>query len=535
MAAPTAAQVIAALTIQNNFEILKLTAPYNTGQFNDATNYAALDLVTANGDTVKIVTQVLDPVGGTCYENAGFATDVFSAPDLSLTDSSAPSFTLNTYSGTNTPIYGAYTFTWKAEVLYHGNPAYVVEKTFTIYLLQSLIPTLSLEETPNCATAVYVSKDTSTYSSPTGFTLQTIVRTHKVRPPLISLKSDGVTPQTTVTADVQTLTLASTDNPLWTGAYSASLSVVLTYVDANGNIVVVKVPVIEADVIVECDNNYCVMQCCLNSLIAKYNTYKGVNTKEATDWFTRWQKGTMWYFATQQANLCSNAPLAASYIAQFYLDTGCDPDCDCGCSDEPSPVVPTTIINGTNGAPGAPGATGATGAAGAAGANGADGANGVAVLHNNGASTFVTTTNALQLLTSFNMTAGQMSATGDILHVRARFRANADNAILKSGYIYLDGAVVAETLFWIGSNVTSFELDVFITRTAATTGVAEYIIQRNSDISTTISSSERLISDMANVAVAAWANALTVAVYANDNSGNAITCDLFQATYYKKS
>lgn len=346
---PTPLQVYNALSIENTYNILNVSSPHNTQQFVDITDYAALGLTSGAGDTVKVLSQILDPVNQGVYENSGYAAGDYASPDCTLISHTAPLSNLNTYTGTSIPIYGAYVFNLKVQVTVFGEAPFVVEKTFYVELNEGLIPSLSLQETPNCANATYKSVDTTSYGAPSGYSLLTIVRTHTVRPPLVSKESDNETPQTSVTANAQTIQLGSPDNPLWTGTYEASLSVVLTYKYGN-NYTIINVPEIGVDQPVDCDNNFCRLICCLNDLIGKYNEFKGVNTVQANMYFQKWQKGTMWFFAI--LNQCNNPTLVTAYTTQFYLDTGCDPNCDCDCTDTPAPVIPTDIINGTDGADG---------------------------------------------------------------------------------------------------------------------------------------------------------------------------------------
>ncbi len=345
----TKEQVYSALSISNTFNILNASAPINYQQFTDITDWTGLGITTGGGDTIKLLSQILDPVEGGVYENAGFASDVFTSPDCTLADNTAPQSTLNVYSGTTTPIWGSYAFNIKVQVAQSGEDTFIVEKTFYVELNQNLVPQLSLEETPNCGNATYKSVDTTSYGAPAGYSLQTIVRTHTVTPPTVSKRADGTTPQTAVTANAQTIELGSPNNPLWTGAYQGSLSAVLTYIN-SGNYTIVHVPIVYVPIIVDCDNNFCKLMCCLNSIIDKYNSLKGVNPTFALDYYTKWQKGTMWFFAI--LNQCNNPGIVEQYTKNFYLDTGCDPNCDCDCTDEPAPVIPTDIINGTDGADG---------------------------------------------------------------------------------------------------------------------------------------------------------------------------------------
>lgn len=172
-----------------------------------------------------------------------------------------------------------------------------------------------------------------------------------------------------------------------------------------------------------------------------------------------------------------------------------------------------------------PTVTGATGAAGAAGATG------VVILHND-TDDSTTTTNALETLKTFPMVAGQMATDGDILQIRARFRANAD-AIQKWGYIYLDG--VALIGWYMQDNpVTGMDFTANISRTSATAGDLDAFVDVKATVFFFIIQAGRLFAPI-NAVSATWANAMDIEIMANDQAGNAITCELFQVTYIKSA
>jgi hypothetical protein len=351
MAAPTSAQVLAALSIENTMHILYPTAPRNYSAFSDITDWTGLNISSGAGDTVKIIFQCTNSLGQVCYENTGFAAANFGSPDTTLTSLTTADFNLLTFTNTYIPVYGAYSFNLKVQVTPNGLSAFVVEKTFTVDLSANLAPTLSLEESWDCSVATYTSTDTTNYAAPTGYTLQTITLTHTVRPPLVAKKSDGTTAQPTVTANAQTILLGATNNPLWTGAYSASLGAVLTYKYGN-NYYIVNVAAIEADAIVTCDNGLCELYCYLKKLYNQYFTLINAGaTGPAILALQRWQMGFNVFALIQEALICATGDVA-SLTAKFYEVTGFTAGCECGCNDDPAPVVPTNVINGTNGADG---------------------------------------------------------------------------------------------------------------------------------------------------------------------------------------
>jgi hypothetical protein len=182
-----------------------------------------------------------------------------------------------------------------------------------------------------------------------------------------------------------------------------------------------------------------------------------------------------------------------------------------------------------------------TGAAGAAGTNGTNGTNGVAILHND-TSASVTTTDVLDPFTpakTFTMTAGQLSATGDMIEVRAKFSASADNTS-KLCYLYVNdgGGATQVTIASLQDKSTVVEFAISISRTGAATGRVDVVQTYSQDVNLGIFGTVQLLQTriplpLFNV-TQTWANAVAVYLSADDNGGSPVTCDLFQVKYFKK-
>ncbi len=448
----TQAQIIAALTIKNTYTVLNTSAPYNTSRIVDITDWASIGVTTGGGYTVKLLLQIVDPVGQVVYQNTGWATNSYASPDTTLLSLTGPLETLFTYTGTTIPITGVYVFNLKVTVSDGVTPV-IATKSFNIELNPAFVPqgtfisaaNLTLEENYNCSQASYTSVDTTSYTAPSGYSFVSVVRTHTVNPP-IAAQQPGSAPlgQTPVTADAATIFLSAPLNQLWSGTYSTSLSAVVTY--KNGNYYTILTADTTAEEPVVCDNSLCKLQCCLNSIITKYLYYKGTNPVEAQRWFSAWEKGVMWFVAIQQELQCDNQIKVGQYTASFYADTGCDPNCDCGCDDTVAPVNPTSNITGPAGPAGPKGDTGDTGATGATGPKGdtgvagAAGADGVAVLANDQTDSSTLGT-ALEVLKTYAMPAAKLSTDGSYLKVRAVFITNTANTATsnKNVGLYFNG------------------------------------------------------------------------------------------------
>lgn len=338
----TAQQVYTALRIHNVFNVLNTSNPVNFSLFDDITDWGGLNISTANGDTVKLLAQIVAPTGITCYENTGYVAGDYTTPDTTLLDLVSPTWNLPAYTGGSTYVNGLYVMNVKVEVVINGGATFVVDKTFNFDLPKNVTPNFELTETWNCSIATYTSTDTTVYCTSgcaSGYSVTNIDKTHTVYPPAVSGQSN-------VTASSTTVVLASPNNPLWTGTYEAKLSAIVTLVQGDSTIITHGSVTAEAKVI--CDDLLCGLYCQMQKLYASFMGYLGKNTTEANKYKGYLEKGLICYQLATQARLCSKESMVEQYVADFYKLTGTDPNCNC-CKDESSPVIPTTIINGVDG------------------------------------------------------------------------------------------------------------------------------------------------------------------------------------------
>lgn len=539
MAAPTPAQVFAALTIKNTYSILNATAPFNTSQLQDITNWAALNIISGNGDTASLILQVIDPSSQVPYQNAGFQAQNFSSPDTTLAAATAAAFNLFTYSGTNTPISGVYMFNVLVQVTPNGLSPFIVSKTFLVELNASFVPAmpglfpasvcLKLEESFNCSQASYTSTDITSYGGPQGYSLSSLVRTHTVNPP-IAAQQPGMAPlgQTPVTANAAVVVLSAPANQLWTGTYSASLTVIATFV--NGNYFTVVHADTTAEEPVTCDNGLCKLQCCLNTIIAKYMAVKGVNTTLANTYYAQFTKGVQWQAMIAQEIECNNPVLVSLYTAQFYLDTLCDPNCDCGCNDSSAPVAPSSNIigpTGPTGPQGPAGATGSTGPQGATGAQGPQGNSGAAILYNDLTSTNNGSTFTSIAIKNYTLPASTLNSDGSKITIRAAVqRATTVDVNLQ---IQLGGISLLSILLPGIGSVAEYVCEFSITRTGATAGVADFKVYGVGSGTT-----QGGIGVIVGEAIApTWANTNLIAVNVTTATANNGVCNMLEVIYYQ--
>jgi hypothetical protein len=439
-----------------------------------------------------------------------------------------------------TSVLGNYPFVFTSSV----DPTTSPQLTFsgekcTVSQVCNCTQKVSIDVDVDYATAVITTTDTTNYGAYVSLT-----RSHTIYPPPIS----GLPSQTTsATTNVYTNIVTTT--------WSVQIESTIVTLKANDTYITCEVSgskefLVEADTLCK---TLCVLKTYRADLFKKFGK---VNTAEME---RAWSLAMDEYVLAIQATRCGRPQSEVQgYIDKAYAILGLDPTCDCGCSanDNPTPVVPTSIINGTDGTDGVTpifqntgtwiqvsydegstwnnlfslaSVTGATGATGAAGASGSDG---VALLHND-ISNSTTTTNTLETLKTFAMDAGQLAADGDMIEVYARFVTNAElGSALKEVYVYLGGSSI---LGWslIGGRQVYCELNLKITRTSATAGKAFGSILIGQNVFLLDTSLPELFVPVSNVS-AIWANALNIETRADDNGANTITNTVFQVTYYKK-
>lgn len=513
----TAAQIIAALTFRSTVEINNASAPYNTIQPIDNTNWPALGL-TAGVDTAKMLMQILDPFGVEIYVNGGYATNDYSSPDIEFNvNTYISATTLPVLTGQTVVVSGNYTVNIKVEVVKAGDPAVYAAKAFTTNIQSAqLLRTGVLACVYNCDTnPSYLKVTDDTVLGSSLYNYVSITRTLTITPPVASSQS-------AVTGNTNSVTI----NNLWSPA-PYQYGIVATVVYTLGVDTFEVYYAADGSEMVNCNDILCKMYCCLMGLRRDFYAEANATKKEIIH--ERIFLGLVEYNLAVRARLCGDVDSISGFTTKFYEVTKCDPNCDC-CDDlGPAPVI--SVIEGPAGPQGATGAQGPTGPAGSAGAAGAAGANGATVIWND-VSDSTTSTDAQETLKTFPMPAAQMSNDKDVLVLRVKFRGNAD-AIGKDCAILMNGTLIAGGVIQ-GIPVTGLEIEVSISRTAAAAGKVDSWVDVKQTIlfGTLIVSTSRFYSTIENI-TPTWANAITFTVDANDNGGNPITCELFQAIYYR--
>lgn len=524
----TSAQLSSILRVKKEFNLVN-----GDLDLTDITNFSGSGIIFPN--TWATLVKIVDPTGAVVYQNTGFDTDVYTSPDFNnattTLDDAIPTDVLGNY------ITGTYTIDLKCKVVQGADTIY--GSATTTSFVCDCTTVVSIDVDVDYATAVATTTDTTNYGA-----YFSLTRSHTIYPPPIS----GLPNQTTsATTNVYSNIVTTT--------WSVQIESTIVTLKANDTYITCEVSgskefLVEADTLCK---TLCVLKTYRADLFKKFGKVNTVDMERA------WSLAMDEYVLAIQATRCGRPQSEVQgYIDKAYAILGIDPTCDCGCSasDNPTPVVPTSIVNGTDGTDGVTplfqntgtwiqvsydnGSTwtnlfslaSVTGATGATGATGGTGADGVSLLHND-ISNSTTSTNALETLKTFAMDAGQLAADGDMIEVYARFVTNAEaGGTFKEVYIYLGGAAILGYPF-IGGTQTYCELNLKITRTSATAGKAFGSVVRGEAAFLFDMSLAELFAPVSNV-VATWANALNIETKADDNGANAITNTVFQVTYYKK-
>jgi hypothetical protein len=450
--------------------ILRVKKEFNTitGDITltDLTDWSGYGIIAP--DTAAVLLKLVSPTGSTVYINSGYDTNDFSSPDFDLSTSVLNETMPLTVTGDY--LTGTYTLYIKAQVEDDGDTVDSSEKT-SASVVCDCTATVSIDIEVDYATELLTSTDTTNYGA-----YYSLTRTHTIYPPPIS----GLPNQTTnATTNVYSNIVTTT--------WSVEISSDVVYLKANDTYTTCrftgsKEAIVEADTL-------CTTLC----LLKKFRTdlYSKFGKKCVEDMEAAYTLAMDEFLMAMMATRCGRPQSEVqTYINKIYEITGLDPNCDCGCeaNDYPTPVVPTSIINGTDGTDGVTpefqntgtwiqvsydsGSTwnnlfslaSVTGAAGAAGTNGTDGADGVAVLENVYPAA-VTTGTAWETLETYQLPAAQMSANGDMINIKARLKA-VGTIQNQEWRIQFDGNTVAFGFF--NDGIAMATADIWLSRTSNT-------------------------------------------------------------------
>lgn len=293
-------------------------APKNI-KITDPTDYVSEGIALA--DVVGIL-KITGPAG-VVYENAGFATDDFSAPDIDLDVS-------NEFSGANLPLdangdvqLGPYTVQYKISVVVGaGTNEFSVTISYTnAYEADDV----EIEYELDCRCSQLISKDVTSLNS----NLTSVVRTHTLRPPAFSNLPDSVSPNANITR-----------TPITDKTWATQIVLVVDYTFSDG--LQVSDQITGSDEMpVVCDVSLCDLFCCIKSLFDDYVSLLASNQHEALRIKNTKLDLVLAYMSLyDKAFTCGMDSVAQAYYDKIMDITGCEPGCNCGDDDTPTLIIP---------------------------------------------------------------------------------------------------------------------------------------------------------------------------------------------------
>lgn len=531
----TPAQLSAALRVKKEFNLIT-----GAGVLTDLTNWLGLGIIAP--DSAAVLLKLIDPTGSTVYINAGYDTDSYAAPDFTLVTTTKnfaiPSDVNSEY------ITGTYTLYIKAQVVDDGDTVTTASAVETTAVVCDCTATVSIEVDTDYATAMLTTTDTTSYGA-----YSSITRTHTIYPPPLS----GLPNQATgATTNVYT--------NIVTTMWSVGIVSDVTYLNASDTYTTCRLTgskefVVEADTLCE--------TLCLLKKFRTGELYSRFGKKCTEDIERAWNLAIDEYVLAMNAIRCGRPQSEVdTHIDKIYELTGLDPNCDCGCtSDYPTPVVPTSIINGTDGADGVTpqfqntgvwiqvstdnGVTwdnlfslaAVTGAAGAAGTNGTDGADGTAVLANqypNLSTLGVAFESLAEGRTPYILSANTLNTNLDDITIRAVFTTNGAGTTPKVRVAFNGSTMNGNAQF--GGGVAKIVFDIRLSRITNTTAKYETRVTKYTIGLFTANLYDMAEEDVVSIAGLDFtANPYNIDVQGDSDVIGDVTCAVFNVNYGHKS
>jgi len=337
-------QILAALKLSSAVVLNNATAPFNTIQTSDITNWSgALGLNPAT-DSAKLIFNIINPLGIPVYTNVGWNTSSFAAPDTVFSNTpnlTGPLETLPVLTGspTNEVLSGAYSVYVMFSVVQGGNPAVTGEGVFTTTINADLLlpnPTITGTYACNTSPTTFTATDTTVLAT-TLYLFSSAVQSITVTPPVVS----GQTP---TTASGNTVTI----NNLWAPApYQYNSSGTINYTLGLDTFAVNYTQSGYTDVI--CNTVLCAMYCWLTQISKDFACERNATTKALLE--QRLILGDVYYAQALRAQVCGDSGGFQSAIAMFNKVTWFDGNCTCCDNLPPMPVIPSGQVGpaGQNG------------------------------------------------------------------------------------------------------------------------------------------------------------------------------------------
>lgn len=307
--------------LNNNPKNFKLT---------DTTDYASEGI--ALTDVIGIF-KITAPDGTISYENGGFASNVFTSPDIDV-DVSTLFNTVSLPLDSNGDVQlGNYTIEYKIEVIGAVQPG-IYDKSFTVENVH-VDPIIDVNFITDCFNSKLTSTDNTDYSTELVPIPTSIVRTHTAYSPPTSGLGDTVTSNKILVA-----------SPISTKTWTLEVSSVVRW-DYPDGLCIENTLVGNIEAEVTCDVSICDIFCCIDKLYKRYKAQLGINSVLASQIKDQLDTVSIDLVLFENALKCGQNDKAQAYYDHILEVTGCEPGCSCTDVDTVQ-VIPICVVAGTS-------------------------------------------------------------------------------------------------------------------------------------------------------------------------------------------
>lgn len=295
----------------------------------DTTDYASESIALTD---VEGLFKITAPDGTIAYENAGFASDDFTSPDVDV-DVSTLFDTVNLpLDSENEVQLGNYLIEYKIEVIGVEQPG-IYLKSFSVENCH-VDPIVDVDFITDCFNSKLTSTDNTDYSTELVPSPTSIVRTHTAYPPPTSGLSDTVTPNKILVA-----------SPISTKTWTLEVSSVVRW-DYPDGLCIINTLVGDIEAEVTCDVSICDIFCCIDKLYNRYISKLGINSVLANEIKAQLDTVSLLLVLFENALKCGHNDKAQIYYDTILKVSGCEPGCSCTDVDTVQ-VIPVCVIAGT--------------------------------------------------------------------------------------------------------------------------------------------------------------------------------------------
>jgi len=295
----------------------------------DTTDYASEGIALTD---VEGLFKITAPDGTIAYENAGFATNDFTSPDVDVDVSTLFDTVSLPLDSKDEVQLGDYVLEYKIEVIGGVQPG-VYTKSFSVQNCH-VDPIVDVDFETDCFNSKLTSTDNTNYSTELVPSPTSIVRTHTAYPPPTSGLSDTVTPNKILVA-----------SPISTKTWTLEVSSVVRWDYPDGLCII---NTLEGDIEAEvtCDISICDIFCCIDKLYKRYEAKLGINSVLASQIKNQLDIVALDLVLFENALKCGHNDKAQVYYDHILAVSGCEPGCSCTDVDAVQ-VIPVCVVTGT--------------------------------------------------------------------------------------------------------------------------------------------------------------------------------------------